>query len=411
MTELNKGNQGELSEKKLSRRDWILLPLLSGFTVCLILFALALTAQRLFPNPVQPGRTTLANCLVIDDPSTGVRGIPNCKGWAGVFESGPAEYMLNSCGHRAAMECGLKPSGTYRIVLLGTSTALGWSLPREKTFAALLPGDIEELTGRKVDLYNEAMMWQSPFDILLSFKDVMAAKPDMILWVMPPVLPLSAGERVPPHDDLPHATTTGQEGVLPKVLSTAQDAVATGSVVEGLHHLLGELQSSQIQFMLQHFLYESQTQFVTSYLKGDEAAFLRSEPTPQWQQALPTFDSYFEKVAAQAKAAGVPLVVVMAPYRAQVAMVAMGEWPDGYDPYRLDKELRTIVTKHGATYLDILPDYQNIPNPERGYFPIDGHPTAKGHAVLARLLAKEMTSGAIPALKAAPSQASLEQGR
>lgn len=411
MTELSGGNQEGSKETKLPRRDWILLPLLSLFTICLILAALAITAQQMFPNPVQPGRPTLASCLVINDPATGVRGVPNCDGWAGVYESGPAEYKFNSCGHRAGKECGEKRPDTYRIVLLGTSTALGWSLPREKTFAALLPGDIERLTGRKVELYNEAMMWQSPFDILLSFKNVTDAKPDLILWVMPPVTPLSADERVPPHDELPEASGKGQDGIVPAVLTDTKDAFAKGSVIDGLHHLLGELQSSQIQFMLEHFLYTSQTEFVTSYLKGDEATFLTSEPTPQWQKGLSTFDIYFGKVAEQAKAAGIPLVVVMAPYRAQVAMAAMGEWPDGFDPYRLDRDLRAIVTRHGATYLDILPDYRNIPNPEKDYFPIDGHPTAAGHAVLARLLAKEMTSGAVPALKAAPPQAGTEQGR
>lgn len=411
MTELNEGKQKDLSETKLPRRDWLILPLLSIFTVSLILLALALTAQRLFPNPVQPGRATLASCLVIDDPTTGVRGVPNCDAWAGVYESGPAEYKLNSCGHRAAMDCGTKPEGTYRIVLLGTSTSLGWSLPREKTFAALLPGEIEQLTGRKVDLYNEGMMWQSPYDVELGFKDVMAAKPDLILWVLPPVAPLSAGERVPPHDNLPHASSTQQDGLFPAVVSTAKDAVATGSISRGIHLLLGEFQSSQIQFMLQHFLYESQTKFVSSYLNTDEAAFLKSEPTPKWREALSTFDDHFAKVAELAKSAGVPLVVVMAPYRAQVAMVAMGEWPAGYNPYKMDEEWRTIVTRHDATYIDILPDYRNIPNPEREYFPIDGHPTAGGHAILARLIAKELAGGAVPALRTNALQASSEQGR
>jgi hypothetical protein len=411
MTELNQGKQEGSSETKLPRRDWILLPLLSFFTICLIMAALALTAQFMFPNPVQPGRTTLADCLVIDDPSTGVKGVPNCKGWAGVYESGPAQYVFNSRGHRAGMEYGPKSPETYRIVLLGTSTALGWSLPRENTFAALLPGNLEQLTGRKVELYNEAMMWQSPFDVLLSFNNVTAAKPDMILWVMPPITPLTADERVPPHDDLPEASLNEQDGLVPAILSTAKDAWDTGSVLEGLHHLLGELQSSRIQFMLRHFLYTSQTQFISGYLRGDEAAFLTSKPTPQWQKGLATFDLYFGKVAEQAQAAGVPLVVVMAPYRAQVTMVAMGEWPDGFDPYRLDRDLRAIVTKHGATYLDILPDYRTIPNAEKDYFPMDGHPTASGHALLARLLAKEITSGAVPGLKAALVQPGTGQGR
>jgi hypothetical protein len=93
-------------------------------------------------------------------------------------------------------------------------------------------------------------------------------------------------------------------------------------------------------------------------------------------------------------------------------MISTREWPAGFDPYKMDNELRTIVVNHGGTYIDILPDYRNIPNPAQGYLPVDGHPNAEGHAMISRMLAEELTNGAIPALRVtAQPQVVQESGR
>jgi hypothetical protein len=60
-----------------------------------------------------------------------------------------------------------------------------------------------------------------------------------------------------------------------------------------------------------------------------------------------------------------------------------------------------MVTRHGGIYIDILPDFRNIPDPEQYYFPVDGHLDADGHAIVSRMLAKELTNGVIPELRAA----------
>jgi hypothetical protein len=87
-------------------------------------------------------------------------------------------------------------------------------------------------------------------------------------------------------------------------------------------------------------------------------------------------------------------------------------WPAGFDPYKLDNELRSMIESHGGTYVDILPDFRNIPNTEQGFFPLDVHPNARGHAIICGLLAREITNGAVPVLRvAAPQKAALEQGR
>jgi hypothetical protein len=127
----------------------------------------------------------------------------------------------------------------------------------------------------------------------------------------------------------------------------------------------------------------------------------------EWQRHLADYDPYAADIEGRARAAGVPLVAVLVPERAQAAMISMGDWPVGYNPFRLGDEVRSIVASHGGIYIDILPGYRDIPNPERGYFPADGHPNAEGHRIISGLLAKALTSGAVPALQdgAAPEGA------
>jgi hypothetical protein len=177
--------------------------------------------------------------------------------------------------------------------------------------------------------------------------------------------------------------------------------------------LMNYLGDSKTTLMVQHCIYKNQSLFVNSSLKQEDGGGrLGGEMNAAWLSHLKQFDSYAADIEKQAQTAGVPLVAVLVPDRAQAAMISMGEWPQGYDPYKLDDELRSIITRHGGIYIDILPDYRNIPNPEQGYLPVDGHPNANGHATISKLLAKELTNGAVPALRAAAqSQVALEQGR
>jgi hypothetical protein len=400
MTQSNTGAPEEMKEAKLPLRDWVLLAMLSLVTICLMAVGTELIARWI----CVPAEDSLARCLIGNDPSTGVRAVPNSVCHEQVYENQLTEYKFNSCGHRAGVECGPKPSGAYRIVMVGSSVALGDRVEREKIFAALLPAELSQLTGKKVELYNEAMRTGTPPSIALRFNEVLAAKPDVILWVLVPydisnvslILPV-----IPPHNshslfawDWSRVRNAFDTEPFPNAISDAwKNALDVRGKLQDVH---GELQFAN---MLRHFLYESQSQYVKSYLlQGDDAGFLR--------------DSYSAEIAGKAQAAGVPLVAVLVPNRAQAAMISMGEWPAGFDPYKLNDRLRSIVVSHGGTYIDILPDFRGIPNPEQYWFPLDGHPDASGHAVIAALLAKELTGGAIPTLRvAAQPPAGLEQGR
>ena len=237
-----------------------------------------------------------------------------------------------------------------------------------------------------------------PHSVDLRFDEVLAAGPNLILWILTPFDIKKVSSVLPDQ-----ATSRGS--FLARNWSRIKVAYSTESIPDASHELWQRVADAfgdtRTAFMLRHFLFQSQTQYVKSYLIGgdDESGFLRAEPSKLWQDRMQQFDGYAADIERRATAAGVPLVAVMLPNRAQAAMISMGEWPAGFDPYKLDAEVRSVIVSHGETYIDILPDLRDVPNPEQGYFAVDGHPNARGHAMFSALLARELTGGVVPALR------------
>jgi len=327
------------------------------------------------------------------DLSTGPRGIPNSSCWERIPEGELTEYKFNSCGYRAGMECGPKQPGTYRIVMIGTSFVTGMRVPREKTFAALLPLELSRRTGLKVEIYNEAIPYRFADTIALHFDEILKAQPDLILW------PLTNGDI----EWQSWAQSVDDNRIeVPSFFARARQIIKTSFATKSFSAALTEIfRHTRTATLLLGVLYASPTEYVKSSLMetGNEVGYERSETSAELQRRLDKFDNDDAKLEAEARDANVPLVAVMVPNHVQANIVSMGELPAGYDPYRLDDELRAMVTGHGGIYIDIFPDIRSMPSLQRGYFPIDGHPNAMGHAIISSLLAKELTSGVIPALK------------
>jgi hypothetical protein len=362
-------------------------------------------ARRVFP---QSGGN-FYNCVKAADSPYGTRGNPNAVCRGNRADSEPTEYRLNGCGHRAGMECGPKLPGTYRVVMLGSSFTIGEGVSIEKTSAALLPRELTEQTGRKVEVYNEGMFGEIPFQIAAHFDEVLAVKPDLILWELTPrdimaeTIILSAGDH-PTADEKGSIVAGAKPSYLTRVrrrvhffFSTRPFFEAAGDLWEYCIDVVFPHPTSLV--LLRHVLYLNQSEYLRTYLMGDaEAEFLKDKPKRGWLLNMQKFTLDDAKIEAQSKAAGVPMVTVLLPTAAQAAMVSVGSWPAGYDPYKLDHQLHSIVTSHGGTYISILPSFRDIPNPERDYFQVNAHPNAQGHAILSILLAKELTHGSAPAL-------------
>ena len=397
----------------MKSREWIVLPSIALITILALLICTEYLARWLYPV----AQVGFDNCFATDDPTGTAPVKPHGVCSERMVESKfPVEYRYNGHGDRDEVELDSKQQGAYRIVMIGSSMAMGLYVPRERSFAATLPTEISRLTGRHIELYNMAAGGKfrgGPFPTASSmnlFGEAISAKPDVVLWVITPMdlenVDLDASQPVslPPSatPNIDNGTTTRNTSAWDKLAN----ALSNGTLKLRLEQ---RWEQTRTFLVLRHLLLanESQSQYVDSYLKNeDDAGFLKVNPSIKWQSRLRTFAADAEKFATQTKAAGIPFVAVLIPNRAQATMISHGTWPDGYDPYKLGDSLRAVIESNGGVYIDVLADLRLIPNPEQHYFPVDGHLDADGHAMISKLLARKIAGGAVPDLKAATQRQS-----
>jgi hypothetical protein len=384
------------------------MPALSLATIVALLLPAEVVARKTFTEST----TSAADCLVVRDPVNGIHGIPNSTCYQKPLEGHLVRYTFNSCGNRAGMDCGPKPPDTYRIVLLGTSVAEGLHTDFNSTIASRLPAELSQITGKNVQVYDEGIMYGTPHLYDLRFRYVLAEQPDLILWTITK-WDIDHVNYVDGAGEFKNNTLTGPPrpkvaggllavGFFPRALRFA-GILLRSSPSRAWTRLTDELNAKfRCVFVLKHFLYESQTQYLKYYLmQGAGAEFLRTRPGMTWQHEMQVFDRYAADIEAKARAAGVPLVATAIPERAVAVMVSSGSWPNGYDPYKFGSQVQKIIESHGGTYIDVTHGFRSIPHPERLWLPVDRHPTAQGHAVLSELMAKALTDGCVPALQPA----------
>jgi len=413
----NQGDSAGNQEPKLPRREWFLFPIISLAAVLAAALCAELTARWLYPV----SRVGFDRCFVRDDPSGDAPAIPHGSCTERIVESKlPIEYRFNAHGDRAGMELRPKQAGVYRIVMIGSSMAMGLFVPREMTFAALLPPALSRRTGHRVELYNAATGGKfrgGPFPVKRSvgrFSEVFSAQPDMILWVITPKDIENAGAdgEEPPAAGGPAGAAERAQAQPINAWERLRNALVAGNPGE---KLADRIKATRTSLVLNHLLlsHESQDQYVGSYLKNeDDAGFLRLKFGEKWAHNMDALRLYARQFANQANLAGIPLVTVLIPNRAQAAMISRGTWPAGYDPFKLGEELRSMIEGQGGVYVDLLPDFRRIPNPERHYFAVDGHLDSEGQAMIARMLEVELAKGEIPELRAiSEPRPSLARGR
>lgn len=355
-------------------------------------------AELLARSLFRESPTSTLACLVAGDAATGVRAKPNTACHQKIFESEAVDYRFNACGFRTPQGCGPVPTGAYRIVLIGSSISFGMHVTREQSFAAKLGPALAERTHRSIDVFNESMQWGTPASLALRTAPMVAAHPDMILWTLTPfdiingrlILPYIAGVQEAVEAPVPHAG-----GVPAPALEPHTPAMLPA---RAWRRLIAELSATRTIFMLQHYLYRSQSQYLSRTLaKGQGVDYLRDWPTPALEADLVSFARSLDVVAARAREAGVPLVVTLLPSRSQMIMLADHDWPAGYDPRLLGRLVQRTVAAHGAHYVDMTREVAGQSDAGDLFFPVDEHLPPEGHTMLARRLADALVrADAIP---------------
>jgi hypothetical protein len=117
--------------------------------------------------------------------------------------------------------------------------------------------------------------------------------------------------------------------------------------------------------------------------QGDGTDYLRQPFSSKWTLRLQVADETIGNMANQANAADVPLFVVLMPSRAQAALSPPNVDRYDTDPFAMGRALAGIATAHHAHFIDVTDAASRLQDPGSLYFVINGHPDAKGDALLA----------------------------
>ena len=380
--------------RTISRRDWMVLPLVGILSIVIAGGVLEVVARTVYNES-----PWAKDCLDVNPVTTMVRGKSNSVCVEKMRESNWVEYRFNDRGHRSDTPYKSKQPGTYRIVLIGSSLAEGWTVPLKQSYASLLPAMLSRDAKKKVEVYDEGIESGSALNTYLRFNEGLAAEPDLILWAVTPwdVLNSKPVRSVVTSGAMQHgsAASKSKASQLWVKLTRKRDFVGA---------LSGHLTSF---FMLQHLLYESRSIYLAHSITGRDEYTPSLEMTPSgiWKDKLALLDGYIAGMEEQAKAAGVPFVVMALPRHAQAVMIASQSWPPGLNPYSFGDQVKAIVEKHGGVYIDVLHDFKNLPDIHAGFYPVDQHLNARGQAMFASVIEKGLTSGEVPALTAASPNA------
>ncbi|MGA3159891.1 MAG: SGNH/GDSL hydrolase family protein [Terracidiphilus sp.] len=227
-------------------------------------------------------------------------------------------------------------------------------VPYADTFAALLPAELSQATGRKVDMQN--LPTGSPYFTHREFQDALALKPDTILWVL---------------------TSNDMNSVISFRFPTRAPSL--------LDRIRKNLRSP---ILLENLMLQSPAQTVMQYAKGTVNESVMVNPSSAWQAQLKELDAMIGDLAVQAEGNGAKLVLAYIPERPVAIMLTMHEHPAGMDPWKPGRDVEAMARRHGAVYIDLESALSRFTAPGTLYYPVEGHLNAKGQAFFAPYLAQ-----------------------
>jgi lysophospholipase L1-like esterase len=347
-----------------------------------------------------------------------------------------------------------KAPGEFRVVVLGDSYAVGGQVAYEQTFPAVLERDLHDAGYTNVRVINAGVGGYTTFnESRLLAGDLDWLQPNLVIVaaflgndVSENVLATAAGYRIAPEH--PKGMTWGSSaqrlvddsgtwfprnhlagapppapwdasqplpqpvGNQPAEVTQAppppppglrQRARAAWDTLRSRSLLLGDLFGTPVDPSVSTapgaapVSVEQERLNLTSF----EWTILRDIPRTYWLDvAWPLYGSYLADVRQSAGSVGAPVVLVAIPDPAQVVdamrarTMANFRFTDAdVDWARPQRDLAQQAQADDVPLLDLLPQFQSMPNRADLFLPIDTHFTAYGHEVTAQAIADYLESG------------------
>lgn len=356
---------------ELPRRDRWLLPLVVLSVLAVFLGTTEVVASLVFPERGDFSCGTAAGRRHLK---------PNCYAHFKNAEGPDVEYRFNECAYRSSKPCGPKAPGTVRIVVMGTSTAMGLYVPGDETFAARTENALSQVCRRPVEVQNMG----GQVDI--------TAQPDLVdeaLGLSPDLIVLS----VSPFD-LQKAGTAARQ-------SNAVRQSALMRIESEWHEFKLKVRNSRFALASAHLALMNEQVLYQVFLKdGGSRAVMTVPPTSVGERRYAEFAGILDRMMVRINGTGVPVVVLIIPNRVAAAMVSNGSRVEGVDPWWFGRHVSEIAGQHNALPVDVTPKFASSPHAERMFYPVDNHPTGEAHAVIAQALVERLKDGSIPQMAA-----------
>ncbi len=338
---------------RLPRRDYVLLPLIFLGTILVLLAAGEITARLLYAqeDESEPCRYATPN---------GERYRPGCQSRTKEWEGPWTIQHFNECGYRTAESCAPRPPGSLRVAVVGSSTARGVLVAYPESFAARASAFLSDRCAGLVDFQNLATIPPDVDRIDQRIPEALGLKPSAIVMTIGPYDLIHL-------KDPPPSTGGQQQPERPNLRSA-----------------VNLLRSSRLFLVMQYYLYRDPAFQIRAFLlNGDPADYVRRPLSAVWRQRVDDFGDLLHRITAETAPAGVPVLLVYVPERAQAAMAAMQSEPPGVDPFVLTAALDDVARRNGVQFLDGTPAFAHAPDFYSLYYLTDGHLRDGGHAALA----------------------------
>ena len=383
----------------IRRRDILLLPLIAVLASVVLIESTDMALRKVYTT----SNEHLGRCLDYAHATAGIPGIPNCSVYDKAYDTPLIQYHFNACGMRSQAGCEAASPGTYRIALLGSSIAFGQWVQYEDTIAHQLEIDVSRADGKKIEVANYGRMQEIPPLAARLLPEVLKKKPRLVVLV---VSPYDVGVSTTDPVIAMRVAQKTTENHLRWWIDYIRSLFLTNSlsqIADTLQsHLKNRIYGSRAATFILIFEYQKKQRYIRQYVRGQdsEIGYLPVHTSEAWRQSYLAFDRSIQQMSMMTHQVNIPFAVVLLPTHAQVNMLISGSWPPRYDPYLIDNRVREIVQSEGGIFLDIFSESTRIPNFGEHYFFQNGHPDGYGQTVFARLIAEQLTGGAVPELRA-----------